>query len=542
MKKHKHISIRSYILITVLIMVALSLSGASAVSFILVKTRLELSRIRSLESDCENLAENLQKDSLENVSTDEMRLRVDDLADFKSGRIMVVSRNYKVLRDSQGDVGGELIINSNLMNVMTGKQDRYIKNKNANVIIIVPVKSEDRITGAIIASASMEELYSHLNSEFIVISIIVLLIFIVDIIVCTRIARSATGDLEDINDQMAHTSQGNLQEKMPSQKFAETQMLVENYNNILTRLATIDQTRSEFVSNVSHELKTPITSMKVLAESITQNEGASAEDYKEFMTDIVDEIDRETKIINDLLTLVKTDSQNNEMNFEEHSINEMMETIIKTVRPLANQRNINLSYESYRDVMADIDQVKLALAISNLVENAVKYNVENGWIRCSLNEDHKYFYIKVADSGVGIPDDAKDKVFDRFYRVDKARSRDTGGTGLGLSITRSIINAHRGTIKLYSEAGKGTTFTVRIPLKQDSPKVKVQENVTSKKNGVGVRIIDRSIMDRAKDKEKAKDKNKDKSKNKSKEKAKEKTKEKAKEKTKEKAKDKDKVT
>ena len=542
MKKHKHISIRSYILITVLIMVALSLSGASAVSFILVKTRLELSRIRSLEADCENLAESLQKDSLENVSSDEMGLRVDDLADFKSGRIMVVSRNYKVLRDSQGDVGGELIINSNLMNVMIGKQDRYIKNKNANVIIIVPVKSEDRITGAIIASASMEELYSHLNSEFIVISIIVLLIFIVDIIVCTRIARSATGDLEDINDQMAHTSQGNLQEKMPSQKFAETQMLVENYNNILTRLATIDQTRSEFVSNVSHELKTPITSMKVLAESITQNEGASAEDYKEFMTDIVDEIDRETKIINDLLTLVKTDSQNNEMNFEEHSINEMMETIIKTVRPLANQRNINLSYESYRDVMADIDQVKLALAISNLVENAVKYNVENGWIRCSLNEDHKYFYIKVADSGVGIPDDAKDKVFDRFYRVDKARSRDTGGTGLGLSITRSIINAHRGTIKLYSEAGKGTTFTVRIPLKQDSPKVKVQENVTSKKNGVGVRIIDRSIMDRAKDKEKAKDKNKDKSKNKSKEKAKEKTKEKAKDKAKEKAKDKDKVT
>ena len=546
MKKHKHISIRSYILITVLIMVALSLSGASAVSFILVKTRLELSRIRSLEADCENLAESLQKDSLENVSSDEMGLRVDDLADFKSGRIMVLSRNYKVLRDSQGDVGGELIINSNLMNVMTGKQDRYIKNKNANVIIIVPVKSEDRITGAIIASASMEELYGHLNSEFIVISIIVLLIFIVDIIVCTRIARSATGDLEDINDQMAHTSQGNLQEKMPSQKFAETQMLVENYNNILTRLATIDQTRSEFVSNVSHELKTPITSMKVLAESITQNEGASAEDYKEFMTDIVDEIDRETKIINDLLTLVKTDSQNNQMNFEEHSINEMMETIIKTVRPLANQRNINLSYESYRDVMADIDQVKLALAISNLVENAVKYNVENGWIRCSLNEDHKYFYIKVADSGVGIPDDAKDKVFDRFYRVDKARSRDTGGTGLGLSITRSIINAHRGTIKLYSEAGKGTTFTVRIPLKQDSPKVKVQENVTSKKNGVGVRIIDRSIMDRAKDKEKAKDKtkdkNKDKSKNKSKEKAKEKTKEKAKDKTKEKAKDKDKVT
>jgi signal transduction histidine kinase len=204
--------------------------------------------------------------------------------------------------------------------------------------------------------------------------------------------------------------------------------------------------------------------MKVLAESLTQNETASAEDYKEFMGDIVDEIDRETKIINDLLTLVKTDNNSTEMNLEEADINEMMETIVKTVGPLAKQRGIDLSYESYREVIARVDQVKLSLAISNLIENAVKYNVDNGWIKCSLNADNRYFYIKVADSGVGIPEDAKDRVFDRFYRVDKARSRDTGGTGLGLSITRGIVNAHKGTIKLYSESGKGTTFTVKIPL------------------------------------------------------------------------------
>ena len=182
------------------------------------------------------------------------------------------------------------------------------------------------------------------------------------------------------------------------------------------------------------------------------------------MTDIIDEIDRETKIINDLLTLVKTDSQGIQMNFEETDINEMLETIIKTVTPLAKVRNINIEYESFKNVSAEADVVKLSLAISNLVENAVKYNIENGWIKCSLNADNKYFYIKVADSGVGIPEDAKDKVFDKFYRVDKARSRDTGGTGLGLSITRGIVNAHKGTIKLYSESGKGTTFTVKIPL------------------------------------------------------------------------------
>ena len=141
--------------------------------------------------------------------------------------------------------------------------------------------------------------------------------------------------------------------------------------------------------------------------------------------------------------------------------------IIKRVTPIADKRGIKLIYESYRDVTADVDEVKLSLALSNLIENAVKYNVDNGWVKISLNADVKSFYIKVADSGVGIPDDAKDKVFDRFYRVDKARSRDTGGTGLGLAIARNAIISHDGTIRLYSEQGKGTTFTVRIPIKHE---------------------------------------------------------------------------
>ena len=153
-----------------------------------------------------------------------------------------------------------------------------------------------------------------------------------------------------------HTALGNLTERLPENEgFIEIQVLAENYNEVLEKLATIDQTRSEFVSNVSHELKTPITSMKVLAESLTQNENATAEDYKEFMTDIVDEIDRETKIINDLLTLVRTDSNSNEMNMEETDVVEMMETIIKTVKPLANQREIDLTYESYREVDSGVD-------------------------------------------------------------------------------------------------------------------------------------------------------------------------------------------
>ena len=142
----------------------------------------------------------------------------------------------------------------------------------------------------------------------------------------------------------------------------------------------------------------------------------------------------------------------------------MLELLLKRIRPLAKDRNIDIIFESFRPVEAEIDEVKLSLALSNLIENAVKYNYDDGWVRVSLNADHKFFYVKISDSGVGIPKECQDSIFERFYRVDKARSRETGGTGLGLSITRNVILLHKGAIKVHSKEKEGTTFTVRIPI------------------------------------------------------------------------------
>jgi signal transduction histidine kinase len=128
---------------------------------------------------------------------------------------------------------------------------------------------------------------------------------------------------------------------------------------------------------------------------------------------------------------------------------------------------VELVLECFRPITADVDEVKLTLAITNLVENAIKYNKDDGegWVHVSLNADHQYFYLKVEDSGMGIPEESLDMIYERFYRVDKSHSREIGGTGLGLAITRSSILMHRGAIKAYSVVGEGTTFDVRIPLK-----------------------------------------------------------------------------
>ena len=193
-------------------------------------------------------------------------------------------------------------------------------------------------------------------------------------------------------------------------------------------------------------------------------EDVPAELYKEFMEDIAAEIDRENKIINDLLALVKMDKTAVDLNISVVNINELTEIILKRLRPIARKRDIEVVFESIRQVTAEVDEVKMTLIITNLVENAIKYNKEQGSVKVVLDADHQFFMLQVSDTGIGIPEEAMDHIYERFYRVDKSHSREIGGTGLGLAITRSAVLMHRGSIKLTSVENEGTTFHVKIPL------------------------------------------------------------------------------
>jgi signal transduction histidine kinase len=210
--------------------------------------------------------------------------------------------------------------------------------------------------------------------------------------------------------------------------------------------------------------------MKVLSDSLIQGgESVDAATYREFMLDIAEEVDRENKIINSLLSLVKLDGSDvSEMNFETRDLSQMLGQLIKTLTPLADESGIELVYEEKSHVEAEVDETKLSLAIMNLIENAIKYNKENGWVKVTLDSDVQFAIITVSDSGMGIPEESINRIYDRFYRVDKSHSREIGGTGLGLSITRNAILLHRGAIKAASIVGEGTTFTVRIPLRANS--------------------------------------------------------------------------
>ena len=279
----------------------------------------------------------------------------------------------------------------------------------------IPGADGERAQGVLLISISTEEIVSSIDIleqkglRILVISGVLVLIFgyILAGILIKPFAK-ITKAIEDITD-------GFQDEKISVPDYTETELITDAFNKMLGRVQSLDTSRQEFVSNVSHELKTPLTSMKVLADSLVGQENVPVELYQEFMQDIAAEIDRESKIITDLLTLVKLDKKASNMNIELVNINELLDMILKRLHPIAAKRNIELILEGFRPVDAEIDETKLSLAISNLVENAIKYNKDEGWVRVSLNADHKYFYVTVTDSGLGIPEESIDHIFERFY-------------------------------------------------------------------------------------------------------------------------------
>jgi len=213
-------------------------------------------------------------------------------------------------------------------------------------------------------------------------------------------------------------------------------------------------------------MKTPLSAIKVLSESILLQESVPEEMYREFLQDINSEVERMTNINNDLLALVKVDQREQGMNIHPTNINELVEDILRRLYPLAEMKKVVLLYEELRQVEIDADEIKLSLAISNIVENGIKYTPKGGTVKVIVDSDHQFLSITIQDTGIGIPEDELDKIFNRFYRVDKTRDRETGGTGLGLAISKSTVLLHGGTIRVTSNPDDGSVFVIRIPLRR----------------------------------------------------------------------------
>lgn len=401
-------------------------------------------------------------------SSDVVNAELLQLSNLYDGRVLIIDSNLRIIKDTYAVSEGKTIISEDIIKCFKGGGISNNLEETGYIEIVVPIeeKTEEkgRIVGVMLTSVSTDSImssYEYIQSRALLLEILAMVVIVG---IAFFMSRKMLKPFEKITDAINEVKNGFTDEEIRVTDYKETEQIGDAFNQMMGRMKALDDSRQEFVSNVSHELKTPLASMKVLADSLIIQEDVPAELYREFMTDIAAEIDRENKIITDLLSLVKMTRTSADMNVEKMDINAILELMLKRLGPIATRADVRLIFESRRPVTAEVDEVKLTLALSNLVENAIKYNNKGGWVKVILDADHQYFSVEVSDCGIGIPQEAIEHIYERFYRVDKSHSREIGGSGLGLAITRNAILMHRGSITVTSEEGIGTIFTVKIPL------------------------------------------------------------------------------
>ena len=242
----------------------------------------------------------------------------------------------------------------------------------------------------------------------------------------------------------------------------ELAYLAKEFNQLTDRLQTTEEVRRCFVSDASHELKTPLASIRLLTDSILQSGDMDQETVRDFVSDIGEEAGRLTRITEHLLTLTRLDSQP-VLQQKTISVSWVVQRVLNSLAPLAEAGGIALERHLKPDCYIRCTEDDLHQVCYNLVENAIKYNRHGGWVMVKVHSDREQVYLEVADTGVGIPEEDRPKIFNRFYRVDKARSRAAGGTGLGLSIVSDTVRRHRGWVSVKPRQPNGSVFTIGFP-------------------------------------------------------------------------------
>ena len=280
--------------------------------------------------------------------------------------------------------------------------------------------------------------------------------------------RTFTRPIGELSEGIRKMTGGDLSARVNVRGNNEFSELARAFNSMSEKIEALDITRSQFVSNASHELKTPLSTMKILIETLLYQDPVDPAMTKDFLGDVNKEIDRLNRIVSDLLTLVNIDSGGMKLNLAEISLNALLDEQVKRLLPLARENGIEINLEAREEISIRGDALKLQQVVYNVIDNAIKYTPRGGEVETSLTRAGKKAIIRISDTGIGIPAEDLPHIFDRFYRVDKARSRATGGTGLGLSIVKQIVQLHGGSITAVSTEGKGTTFEIELPI-QSAP-------------------------------------------------------------------------
>ncbi|NLM49951.1 MAG: cell wall metabolism sensor histidine kinase WalK [Clostridiaceae bacterium] len=396
---------------------------------------------------------------------------VKNMDTSKGYRVYVVDINAKVIYDSneENSIKGKTILTEQILGALQGKDEAKTERTQDGELVFnvsAPFMKDGDIVGAIlmqVSGAEIEEYMSEITRNLLVLSVIVsLLIGVFSFILASII----TAPIQDLTKKVKEAIEADSKVELEAKGSGEVAELIKSFNELSDKIEKQEIKRQEFVSNASHELKTPLSSIKLICDSIIESPGMPHEMVLEFLEDMNNEVDRLTRIVDKLLKLTRMDDKNTmaAIEFTLGNINKIVLDIVKSLSRLAEKKNISLNVFSEDEIYSMIEPDRLHEAIYNIVDNSIKYTPEGGEVTIRIHREENRAIITVKDTGIGISEKDKYLIFERFYRVDKARARDTGGTGLGLSIALAGVELHGGNIEVASEEGKGTTFKIMIPI------------------------------------------------------------------------------
>lgn len=294
----------------------------------------------------------------------------------------------------------------------------------------------------------------NLVSVFFTTAPFILLIIVIIVGLCILLTKILTKQLIDPIEEMASDLENINEEHAYKELIPFVHMIRQQHADILSAA----KMRQDFTANVSHELKTPLTAISGYAE-LLENDMVGPDQEKHFLTEIRNNANRLLSLINDIIRLSELDHHISEPQFEELELGRIVEDSLEALRIAAQKRKVKLNYNKEKCIIRG-NREMIHEVVENLVQNAIRYNIENGTVEINIRKEKGCVLLEVKDTGIGIPKDDQQRVFERFYRVDKSRSKQTGGTGLGLAIVKHIAQIHDAKIELVSELEKGTTVTL----------------------------------------------------------------------------------
>ncbi len=385
-------------------------------------------------------------------------------------RGVVVNPSYTVMCDTnkESQLLGKVFMRSVMRSALNGEQVDSIGDDESGMRLIsvaVPVSRDGIIIGCVYLAESAEKISGTVKSTRNSLIVFCVLILVVIGMLSIGMSYIITSPVESFIDAAKSISRGDFSKRIDVRGHNEISQMGEALNSMCDELSQLEENRRKFVSDASHELKTPMAGIKLICDSLVSAENPDMDTVKDFLGDMSDEVDRLTRIVERLLALTKLDAAGASLDFENCDIKALTEEVVRKLNPIAAARTVVLS-TGYHDiefgpVLMDYD--KIYEAVYNVVDNAIKYSPEGTTINIDISEKDNSIVIAVRDSGPGIPEEFREKIFERFYRLDDSRARETGGTGLGLAIANEAVTAHGGSITVTDAEGGGSIFTITLP-------------------------------------------------------------------------------